>query len=45
MTEEKSFFINLRNSEEILKMKNDFLILLIKEDILNSVPEVPTEKV
>lgn len=37
--EEKSnsFFINLRNPEEILKMKNDFLILFIKEDIINSV--------
>ena len=33
----KSFFINLRNPEEILKMKNDFLILFIKEDIINSV--------
>lgn len=37
MTEEKSFFINLRNPEEILKMKSDFLILFIKEDIINSV--------
>lgn len=36
MTEEKSFFINLRNPEEILKMKSDFLILFIKEDIINS---------
>lgn len=33
----KSFFINLRNPEEILKMKNDFLILFIKEDIINGV--------
>jgi hypothetical protein len=37
MTEENSFFINLRNPEEILKMKSDFLILFIKEDIINSV--------
>lgn len=36
MTEKnKSFFINLHNPEEILKMKSDFLILFIKEDIIN----------
>lgn len=32
-----SFFINLRNPEDILKMKSDFLILFIKEDIINGV--------
>lgn len=36
MKKSNSFFINLRNSEEILKMKSDFLILFIKEDIINS---------